>query len=133
MRITIPSNNEQKMSQEIKEVNPVAAYEKIQKGALLLDIRELVEIETVAFDMEEQMYIPQSEFAFRFQEIPRDREVILGCNSGSRSYDATLFLTDQKFDNIYNLKGGISEWIELNLPVTWDNYKTENNVQVHKI
>jgi len=120
------------MNQEIKEVNPVTAYEKIREGALLLDIRESVEIEMVAFDMEEQILIPQSEFAFRFHEIPKDREVILGCNSGSRSRDVTLFLIDQEFDNVYNLKGGISEWIELNLPVKWDNHKTENNVHVNK-
>jgi rhodanese-related sulfurtransferase len=121
------------MNQKVKEVSPSVAYEKIQNGALLVDIREAEEIEMVAFDMGEQMLIPHSEFSYRFLEVPRDREVILGCHSGNRSLNATLFLIEQNFDNIYNLKGGISDWIDMELPVKWDNYKTENNLQVHKI
>ena len=110
------------MVQEIREINAAAAYERIQKGALLLDIRETEEIEMLAFDVEEQIFIPQSEFAFRFSEILRDREVIVGCHSGNRSRDATLFLIKEKYDNVYNLKGGIEEWIERGLPVRWDDY-----------
>lgn len=125
--------NHQDMHQEIREVHPAAAYERIQKGALLLDIRELEEIEMLAFDVEEQIFIPQSEFAFRFREIPTDREVIVGCHSGNRSRDAILFLLKEKYDNAYNMTGGIEEWLELNLPVKWDNYKAESATQIHKI
>jgi len=121
------------MHQEIREVNPTAAYERIQKGALLLDIRELEEIEMLAFDVEEQIFIPQSEFAFRFSEIPLNREVIVGCYSGNRSRDAILFLQKEKYDNVYNLEGGIEEWLEQDLPVKWDGYKAESAIQIHKI
>ncbi len=121
------------MNQEIKEVNSVTALEMIRNGALLIDIRELEEIEMVAFDMEEQLFIPQSELTLRLREIPRDREVILGCHSGNRSGDVTLFLIEQEFENVYSLSGGIREWIELDLPVTWDNYEPKNAVQTHEI
>jgi len=105
----------------------------IQKGALLLDIREPEEIEMLAFDVEVQIFIPQSEFAFRLSEVPRDREVIVGCHSGNRSRDVTLFLLMEKYDNVYNLRGGIEEWVEMNLPVKWDNHKAESTMQIHKI
>ncbi len=121
------------MHQEIREVNPVAAYERIQKGALLLDIREPVEIEMVAFDVEVQIFIPQSEFALRFSEIPRERDVIVGCHSGNRSRDVILFLLTEKYDNLYNLKGGIEEWMVLGLPVKWDNHKAKTAIQLHKV
>ncbi|GMT45421.1 MAG: hypothetical protein IEMM0006_1253 [bacterium] len=121
------------MHQEIKEVNPATAYERIQNGALLLDIRESEEIEMVAFDVEEQLFIPQSEFAFRFREVPPDREVIVGCRSGNRSRDVILFLIKEKYDNVYNLEGGIEEWIETDLPVKWDNYEAGSAIQIHKI
>ncbi len=85
------------MHQEVKEVHPAVAYERIQKGALLLDIRESEEIEMMAFDVEEQIFIPQSEFDLRFGEIPRDREVIVGCHSGNRSQSAILFLLNIDF------------------------------------
>ncbi len=121
------------MHQEIKEVNPAVAYAKIQKGVLLLDIRESEEIEMFAFDVEEQIFIPQSEFVFRFSEIPRNREVIIGYHSGNRSRDATLFLMKERYENVYNLKGGIRKWIELDLPVKWDNCKVESTIHIHKI
>ena len=132
-RITLSFINYQNMYQEIREVNPAAAYERIQRGALLLDIRESEEIEMFAFDVEEQIFIPQSEFAFRFREIPPDREVIVGCHSGNRSRDTILFLIKEKYDNVYNLNGGIEEWLKLDLPVKWDNYKAESTIRVHKI
>lgn len=121
------------MHQNIKKVNPAAAYERIQKGALLLDIREPEEIEMMAFDVEEQIFIPQSELGLRFREIPRDREVIVGCHSGNRSQSAILFLLKEKYDNVYNLDGGIEEWLELGLPVKWDNYEAGSAIQIHKI
>ncbi len=124
--------NSSYMHQEIKEVNPAAAYERIQKGALLLDIRESEEIEMLAFDVEEQIFIPQSEFAYRFREIPPDREIIVGCHSGNRSQSAILFLLKEKYDNVYNLNGGIEKWLDQDLPVKWDNYKAESTIHVHK-
>ncbi len=39
----------------------------------------------------------------------------------------------EKYDNVYNLNGGIEEWLRLSLPVKWDNYKVESTHQVHKI
>lgn len=121
------------MFQEIKEVNSVTAYERMQNGALLLDIRESEEIEMLAFDVEDQIFIPQSEFAFRFKEIPPDREVIVGCCSGNRSRDIILFLMKEKYNNVYNLNGGIEEWLDHGLPVKWDNYKAESTIQINKI
>jgi len=121
------------MVQEIKEINAAAAYDRIQKGALLLDIREEEELEMISFDVEEQIFIPQSEFDLRFSEIPRDREVIIGCHSGNRSLNATFFLINEKYDKVYNLKGGIEEWLDRDLPVKWDNHKAESTTPVHKI
>ncbi len=121
------------MDKEVKEVNSALAYKKIHNGALLIDIRETEELETVAFDMENQKNIPYSTFSYRFPEIPRDREVIIGCNSGTRSRVAMLFLMEQNFGNIFNLKGGITDWISNAFPVKWDNYKTEDILYAHRI
>ena len=117
------------MNRKIKEVDAYQAYERIQHGAILIDIREKEEVETVSFDMKQQMLIPQSEIILRLREIPRDREVIIGCNSGTRSYHITRFLTEQNFENVYNLLGGITKWIELNLPVRWNNIERESNIE----
>jgi Rhodanese-related sulfurtransferase len=109
------------MNQEIKEVSVANAMERINNGALLIDVREWDEIEMVAYGVDGHLQIPQSEFSIRFNEIPRNREIIVGCHSGNRSRTITLFLMEQGFSNVHNLNGGIRDWMEQELPVTWDN------------
>ena len=121
------------MVQKIKEIDAADASDRIQKGTLLLDIRESEEIEMLAFNVEDQIFIPLSEFGFRFNEIPRDREVIIGCHSGNRSRNAILFLMKEKYSNVYNLDGGIEEWLARELPVKWDNHEVKRAIPVHKI
>ena len=111
------------MNQNIEEINSTLAFEKIHQGALLLDIREWEEIEIFNFDVEEQLMIPMSEFGARFKEIPMEREIIVGCNSGNRSFQVALFLKSQGVEKVFNLRGGINGWIQMNLPVQWDNPK----------
>lgn len=114
------------MDQEIMEVSVAAAHEKIKNGAILLDVRELEEIEMVAFDVENQIIIPVSELPVKHVELPMDKEIIVGCHSGNRSFKMTQFLMDQNFENVYNMKGGIREWMEQKLPVKWEE-SSDNN------
>lgn len=104
----------------IKEVDAATAFEKIQNGAILLDVREPEEIELLAYGVENTLSIPLSEFGLRIDEIPRDVEVIVGCRSGARSFQVTEFLTDQAYDNVMNLKSGIINWVRVGLPVIED-------------
>jgi len=108
------------MDLEIKEMDLATAYEKINTGGLLIDIREWEEVEMLAFDMEAMMQIPQSEMEQRFHEIPTDKEIIVGCHSGSRSLHITRLLMEKGFKSVYNLKGGIRDWEDLSFPVKWD-------------
>ncbi len=114
------SSDVTKMDQEIMEVNVAVAHEKIKNGALLLDVRELDEIEMLAFDVESQILISVSELSIKHTELPTDREIIVGCHSGNRSLKMTRFLMDQNFNNVYNMKGGIRDWMGQGLPVKWE-------------
>jgi len=109
-----------RMTRGIKEVNPAEAYEKIRNGAVLLDVRERQELAQEAFDVENLLNIPLSEFGHRLNEIPRDIEVIIGCHSGSRSFQVTTYLTGQGYDNVINLMYGIDNWVECGLPVKYE-------------
>lgn len=109
-------------NQNINHIASKDAYEKIKQGkAILLDIREWEEIEIFAYDVEPQIILPMSEFNYRHHEIPTDREVIIACNSGSRSSQLTLYLKEKQYNNVVNLFGGIQEWLVQQLPVKWDN------------
>jgi NADPH-dependent 2,4-dienoyl-CoA reductase/sulfur reductase-like enzyme/rhodanese-related sulfurtransferase len=52
--------------------------------------------------------IPQGQLAKRLDEVPRDRRVVLVCNSGARSYEAFVILAHAGFDNVVNVAGGMS-------------------------
>ncbi|HUW05152.1 MAG TPA: rhodanese-like domain-containing protein [Williamwhitmania sp.] len=121
------------MNQEIKGVSVAVAIERISNGALLIDVREWEEIEMVAYGVDGHLQIPQSEFSIRFNEIPRNREIIVGCHSGNRSRTITIFLLEQGFGNVLNLDGGIRDWMEQELPVTWDNAIVKNTLPSNAI
>ena len=48
----------------------------------------------------------------RYQELPKDVEIISQCKMGGRSQKAVDFLRTVGFTNIKNLKGGILDWID---------------------
>ncbi|MCB0483628.1 MAG: rhodanese-like domain-containing protein [Flavobacteriales bacterium] len=55
--------------------------------------------------------IPLSRIMERLDEIPRDKDVVIHCNTGNRSTAAIDFLTSQcGFDNLINLEGGQDAW-----------------------
>ena len=88
----------------------------VKEGALLIDIRELKEWETIRIPGAE--FKPLSDIQDWFEDLPRDRDIILQCRSGNRSAQATQALIGQAgFDRVFNLTGGIIAWHSADLPV----------------
>lgn len=50
--------------------------------------------------------IPQDELRARIEEVPRNKRLVLICNTGVRSYEAQLFLDHMGIRNSFNLQGG---------------------------
>ena len=99
------------------EVCPTIALGMIEKGVLLVDVRERDEVAEASFDVPGVMLIPYSEFEERFREIPADREVIIGCHVGERSLMATYFLMTHGYDKVSNMQYGIAQWAEKGFPM----------------
>ncbi len=74
---------------------------------LLLDVRRADE-RALGF-IPGSIHIPLNELRFRIFELPRDREIILTCQSGQRSYFAFRILTHHGF-RVRNLAGGYRTW-----------------------
>jgi len=51
--------------------------------------------------------IPQGELRRRIGEVPKDKRIVLVCNTGVRSYEAQLILNNNGYKKTYNLQGGI--------------------------
>lgn len=97
---------------KINEISPLEVKELIATGALFIDVREKIEIEELAFNVSNLQHIPFRVFDEQYQEIPKDRQLILACHSGIRSLRVAEFLVIQGWnaENIYNLEGGIIAW-----------------------
>src|SRR5688572_1687296 len=94
------------------EITPVELKKKLDAGEtpFILDVREPNEyqINKIAGST----LIPLGELPRRYQELPRDREIIAQCKMGGRSAKAMEFLKTVGFTNVKNLRGGILEWID---------------------
>ena len=82
----------------------------------LLDVRTQEEYEE-GF-IENSILIPVLELEERLLEIPKDKPVIVYCRSGNRSAKAADILVKNNFNPVYNMLGGITEWIERSYPVS---------------
>lgn len=85
---------------------------------ILLDVRTSDEYSTCKIN--NSILIPLNELSSRFNELNKDKEIIVHCHHGSRSSRAIQFLESVGFNNLKNLKGGINSWsleIDSNVPV----------------
>ena len=93
------------------EVNDIRMYYEEQGAGeplLLLDVREPFELQLSHLDGAQN--IPMSEMNARWQEIPRDRPVVVFCHTGVRSVNLIEALREEGYDNLINLAGGIDAW-----------------------
>lgn len=64
--------------------------------------------------------IPLSEIQARYEEITKDKPVVLVCARGGRSGQAATFMAAQGYDNLINLDGGTMGWIQEGYEVETD-------------
>jgi rhodanese-related sulfurtransferase len=75
---------------------------------LLLDIRSEAEVRRGV--LPHSKHLPMQMIPMTMDEIPRDKDVVLYCRSGARSYHACMYLMQNGIDNVINLRGGIIDW-----------------------
>lgn len=88
-----------------------------EQGALLVDVREPAEVAAVAFDAPEVINLSLSQLAQRWQELPKDRELVTVCFDGNQSQQAAELLLAQGFTNVHPMRGGILLWMQKGYPV----------------
>ena len=61
--------------------------------------------------------LPMHLIPVRMNDLPRDKDVVLYCRSGARSYQACAYLMQQGYDRVINLRGGIIAWARHGFPI----------------
>lgn len=87
------------------------AYMEDLNDALLVDVRVPVSYKTNTING--AINIPIDEIRKRTDEIPKDKKVVLFCNTGYTSYCASRILIQKGYNNVYSLCGGFELYKEL--------------------
>ncbi|HEY5718125.1 MAG TPA: rhodanese-like domain-containing protein [Motiliproteus sp.] len=100
------------------KLSPNLATQMINRdNAVVLDIRAKKEFQSG--HITGAINIPLNELDKRSGELNkhRDKPIIVVCNLGHTAAGATKKLHELKFEKVYKLAGGITEWKTQNLPI----------------
>jgi molybdopterin/thiamine biosynthesis adenylyltransferase/rhodanese-related sulfurtransferase/molybdopterin converting factor small subunit len=107
---TEPTMSAQESSETEIDVKELKRKMDAKEDFYLLDVREPNEFKIGRIPG--STLIPLGEVPQRYQEIPKDKEVVVHCKMGGRSAKAAAFLRQQGFKSVKNLKGGILDWAD---------------------
>ena len=100
----------------IKEVNAPELHTWVQEKhpkMRVIDVRGMNEIATGTVSGAEA--VPLHTLPVRVNEFSRDEKLVFICRSGARSAQACMFLQQQGYDNVFNLRGGMMGWVQSGL------------------
>lgn len=94
----------------VKEIDASELKLRIDAGEdiALIDIRSDAEVAQGILPRAEHLAMHM--IPLKINDLPKDKDVVLYCRSGARSYHACNFLGQQGVDNVINLRGGIIAW-----------------------
>lgn len=90
----------------------LAAYNEQKENAVLLDVRTAAEIDEVNIEGHIAIDIQKPGFTEKVGELDKSKTYFVYCRSGNRSGQACRYMTTQGFEKLYNLKGGMLDWVE---------------------
>lgn len=92
------------------------ARERQQQGTLLYDVRETGEFKSG--HAAGARSLPLSGLSGRYErELPKEREILIICQSGARSAQACNVLASAGY-KVTNVSGGTSAWRRAGLPIS---------------
>lgn len=104
----------------LKEICPTTTQQWVKEGAILVDVRENNEVALLAYDVPNLLHIPLTQFEERFNEIPKDKPVVMVCKSGGRSLRAAGFLVNHGYEKVINMQHGMIRWAQKGFPTKGD-------------
>ena len=107
------AQKEQTMS--FKEISPEQAWEMMQNGAMLADVRDPQRFTYShakgAFHLTNQSFL-------QFEElVDFDSPIIVSCYHGVSSRNVATFLVEQGYENVFSVIGGFDGWEKAGLPI----------------
>ena len=99
---------------KFETISPAAAKELQDSGAMLIDVRESNEYRNGHAPGAKLISLGVIER--RFGEIPKERQILVVCQSGMRSSQAAKILSSNGYQ-VKNVSGGMANWQRSGLKV----------------
>lgn len=81
----------------------------------VIDVRQMHEIAMGTVPKAEA--VPLHTLPARIHELSPAEKLVFICRSGARSAQACMFLQQNGYSNVYNLRGGMMGWTQYGLPM----------------
>ena len=82
----------------------------------IIDVRQMQEIAMGTIAKAEAL--PLHTLPIKVNELSQSDKLVFICRSGARSAQACMFLQQNGFSNVYNLRGGMMGWMQSGLSVS---------------
>lgn len=94
------------------EITPAELKERFDRGdaPVVIDVRDHDEWD--AAHIPQARHIPITQLPVRWRELNPDDEIVLYCNTGTRSRRALYFLRLKGFARVRHLTDGLAAWAE---------------------
>jgi LPXTG-site transpeptidase (sortase) family protein len=129
----IPEDSQAEEAPSVENISVGEVYE-IMTGSgdyIILDVRTLEEFGQG--HLEGAAHIPVNELEGRLSELSKERPIIVYCKSGGRSSTAANLLIEKGYTRIYNMSGGITEWMSENYPIVIEGQEAVEEYEVMEI
>jgi rhodanese-related sulfurtransferase len=104
-----------KQSERLKPDELLERMQKKDGSLFIVDVRS--EDEFNSGSLEGALCIPHDVIGSMAHTIPKDKDLVLLCQSGKRSAKARGHLLQPDFNSVYELEGGMKAWQEAKHPV----------------
>lgn len=88
----------------LEVINPYELKNFLKKQPFLLDVRTKEEFERGHFNGAVNIHLP--DIKYNLEKIPKNKDILIYCATGDRSYQAQLLLKQSGYKRVYNLLGG---------------------------
>ncbi|MCO6494394.1 MAG: thioredoxin fold domain-containing protein [Bacteroidetes bacterium] len=114
----------------VKTVDAATFKTLIEKeDGIILDVRTPQEVASGQIPNASTINLYDEDFIKKINLMQKDKIIYVYCRSGARSAQAAQILSENGFDRIYNLQGGIGAWQSQGYTITAPTAKPDPNIK----
>lgn len=107
-------------SHGVHNLTPRESFILCKRGAIIVDVREEYLSGFKMFKADKVVYLPLSQLAEHYKELPDDIPLVFADTVGLRSREGVVFMNSHGYGNVANMAGGIVDWERDGLPLNTD-------------